>query len=70
MAPTPPRSHKPHPLRHHQAPLGDGFLTKLQKLEPVLFTWKESGAEDVGVIAQQVEEVLGVSEGFCAKENI
>ena len=28
------------------------------------------GAEDVGVIAQQVEEVLGGSEGFCAKENI
>lgn len=33
-------------------------LDKVQRLNGVTFTWKKSGAKDIGVIAQNVEKVL------------
>mmetsp|Transcript_87901 Transcript_87901/g.250640 ORF Transcript_87901/g.250640 Transcript_87901/m.250640 type:complete len:170 (+) Transcript_87901:492-1001(+) len=47
-----------------EGPLGDGYLAKLCELEPVLFNWTdgdEAGRKDVGIIAQRVKEVFGVS---------
>jgi hypothetical protein len=33
-------------------------IENVKKLEPVEFTWKESGKQDVGLIAEDVEKVL------------
>jgi len=35
-------------------------LEKLEKLEPVSFTWKETGEEDLGFIAEDVNEIYPV----------
>jgi hypothetical protein len=32
-------------------------LSKIKRLNPVSFDWKESGKEDFGLIAQEVEEI-------------
>lgn len=43
-------------LKENIVPLQNNTLEKINNIQPVQFTWKESGKEDIGFIAQNVEE--------------
>jgi hypothetical protein len=45
-------------LKRSVAKLADGYVSKIMRLRPVSFIWKESGENDIGFIAQQVKRVL------------
>ena len=45
-------------LKMIERDLGEGYLEKLREVNVILFSWLEGGGKDVGITAQQLQEVF------------